>query len=236
MVGVSRSKLKLDPRTKLFLTFVISAILISGNFDEKTIFIRIFFILLPAILVFIEGKYKNAFFYSAFVLAATFADVYLLERTTGIINIIVLMFSSIVARFLPAIMMGSYTMTTTTVSEFLSSMERLKLSKKVTIPFSVMFRFIPTILDESKSINNAMKMRGITTKEIFKNPILYLEYKLVPLIISVVKIGEELSAASLTKGLGYNNKRTNICTIGFHTMDILLVALSVFGVIYLFIN
>lgn len=236
MMGVSRVKLKLDPRTKLFLTFIVSALLIGGNFDEKTIVVRIFFILLPAVLIFIEGNYKKAFLYTIFVLAATFADTYLLGITTGTINILVLIFSSVISRFFPALMMGSYTMTTTTVSEFLSSMERLKLSKTITIPFSVMFRFIPTILDESKSINNAMKMRGITTKEIFKNPILYLEYKLVPLIISVVKIGEELSAASLTKGLGYNNKRTNICTIGFHTMDILLVALSVFGVIYLFIN
>ena len=35
-----------------------------------------------------------------------------------------------------------------------------------------------------------------------KNPFLMLEYRLVPLMVSVVKIGDELSAAALTRGLG----------------------------------
>lgn len=35
-----------------------------------------------------------------------------------------------------------------------------------------------------------------------------LEYRLVPLMVSVVKIGDELSAAALTRGLGAPVKRT----------------------------
>ena len=34
-----------------------------------------------------------------------------------------------------------------------------------------------------------------------------------------VRIGEDLSAASLTRGLGAPGKRTNICRIGFHWQD-----------------
>lgn len=34
-------------------------------------------------------------------------------------------------------------------------------------------------------------------------------------MISCVKIGDELSAAALTRGLGAPVKRTNICKIGF---------------------
>ncbi len=44
-----------------------------------------------------------------------------------------------------------------------------------------------------------MKMRGIRFGG--KNPFLMLEYRLVPLMVSVVKIGDELSAAALTRGL-----------------------------------
>ena len=47
-----------------------------------------------------------------------------------------------------------------------------------------------------------------------------LEYRFIPMMICSVKIGEELSAAALTRGLGMPVKRTNICEIGFHKADI----------------
>ena len=101
------------------------------------------------------------------------------------------------------------------------------------IPFSVMFRFFPTIFEEAESIGNAMRMRGITEKNFFKNPQAVLEYRIVPLMMSVVTIGNDLSAAALTRGLGNGKKRTSICKIGFHWKDfvimfIVTVALLVF--------
>ena len=48
-----------------------------------------------------------------------------------------------------------------------------------------------------------------------------VEYRLVPLIVSVVKIGDELSAAALTRGLGAPGRRTNLCRIGFHVQDLM---------------
>lgn len=52
-----------------------------------------------------------------------------------------------------------------------------------------------------------------------------IKYRLVPLMVSVVKIGDELSAAALTRGLGAPVKRTNICKIGFHVQDIVIILL-----------
>lgn len=43
------------------------------------------------------------------------------------------------------------------------------------------------------------------------------------MMICSVKIGEELSAAALTRGLGGAVKRTNICKIGFRAQDIVLL-------------
>lgn len=91
------------------------------------------------------------------------------------------------------------------------------------IPFSVMFRFFPTISEEAGSIGNAMRMRGITGKNFFKNPQAVLEYRIVPLMMSVVTIGNDLSAAALTRGLGNGKKRTSICKIGFHWKDFALM-------------
>ena len=67
---------------------------------------------------------------------------------------------------------------------------------------SVMFRFFPTVAEESRSINDAMRMRGVGLRSIGDNPTVLLEYRLVPLLMAVVKIGDELSASALTRGLG----------------------------------
>ena len=49
-----------------------------------------------------------------------------------------------------------------------------------------------------------------------------IEYRVIPLMTCSVKIGQELSAASLTRGLGGPDKRTNICKIGFGWCDALV--------------
>jgi energy-coupling factor transport system permease protein len=129
------------------------------------------------------------------------------------------MLSGLVSRFVPCIVMGYYTMSTTRVSEFIAAMEKMCVPQSITIPMSVMFRFFPTIAEESRSIGDAMKMRGIGIRSFAKNPAAVLEYRLVPLLMSVVKIGDELSAAALTRGLGGPAKRTNVCSIGFSAWD-----------------
>lgn len=111
--------------------------------------------------------------------------------------------------------MGYYLIESTTVSEFVAAMERVHIPQKIVIPLSVR--------EEYAAIGDAMKMRGIST---LRSPIKMLEYRVVPLMISIANIGEELSAAALTRGLGAPTKRTNICNIGFGALDVIFVAAS----------
>jgi energy-coupling factor transport system permease protein len=129
------------------------------------------------------------------------------------------MLSGLVTRFIPCVVMGYYLMTTTRVSEFVCAMERMHISRKIVIPMSGMFRFFPTVAEESHCINDAMRMRGVGIRSIGDNPTALLDYRMVPLMMSVVKIGAELSASALTRGLGGPEKRTNICRIGFGLWD-----------------
>ena len=46
---------------------------------------------------------------------------------------------------------------------------------------------------------------------------------MIPLMTCAVKIGDELSAAALTRGLGGTVKRTNVCRIGFHVQDVIAI-------------
>ena len=65
-----------------------------------------------------------------------------------------------------------------------------------------------------------------------KNAGKLVEYRLIPLLVCSVNIGNELSQAALTRGLTGDRKRTNICEIGFHMQDVtlLLLALLPYGV------
>ena len=80
-----------------------------------------------------------------------------------------------------------------------------------------MFRFIPTPGEESAASTDAMRMRSIQfgTKKFWQAPTAILEYRIIPLMMSVVKIGDELSAAALIRGLGGIKHRTTISNIGF---------------------
>ena len=86
-----------------------------------------------------------------------------------------------------------------------------------------MFRFFPTVFDEFASINSAMRMRDIRFGG--KNVGKMVEYRLVPLMVCSAKIGEELNAAALTRGLGGEVRRTNVCNIGFHIQDFIFILL-----------
>ena len=211
--------LKLDPRTKLFLMLVISTIMMGGSIDGNAVYVRLALASVPFTLLLTGRRVKVAVIYAVFFALACYAEVFLIYSTTGILNIMSVMLSGLVTRFFPCVVMGYYLMSTTRVSEFMAAMERMHVSQKIVIPLSVMFRFFPTVAEEYRSINDAMRMRDVGFRSIGDNPTAVLEYRMVPLLMSVVKIGDELSASALTRGLGGPEKRTNICRIGFGVWD-----------------
>ncbi len=79
-------------------------------------------------------------------------------------------------------------------------------------------------MEEMAAINSAMKMRDI--RFFGKNAGKLIEYRLIPLLVCSVNIGQELSAAALTRGLSVGKERTNICCIGFHFQDIAAVIIA----------
>ena len=53
-------------------------------------------------------------------------------------------------------------------------------------------------------------MRGISFRKFLKNPILLIEYRIIPLLMTLSNSADELTVASLTKGLAVNQNRSNI--------------------------
>lgn len=221
--------MRLDPRTKLLMLAVFSIVMIDGDTEGINFFLKPALAVLPLILLLLNGKKKAALGYlTVFVLSWT-GNLLLVPQVHGGLKMLVSLVTQLGTRWFPSGMLGYYLITTTQVSEFVAAMQKMHVSEKIIIPFSVMFRFFPTVSEEASAISCAMRMRGIGLKGVTRNPAAVLEYRLVPLMISVVNIGNELSAAALTRGLGNMKKRTSACRIGFGAADFLFAAIVVGG-------
>ncbi len=65
-------------------------------------------------------------------------------------------------------------------------------------------------------------MRSVLTK-----PMMTLEYTMVPLLMSTATIADELAAASLSRGLDADTKRTSIEDVRLRLQDYLLILFSI---------
>ena len=206
----------LDPRTKLALVLILAVFVMGGLGGGQLKPIKTVLSALPFLLLLIERQWKR-FARGAAMLIAGYGLLELMPLLPGVLNYFALFCGGILTRFAVTVVMGEYLIATTSVSEFISAMERLHMPQAITIPMSVMFRLFPTIDTESRSIRRAMRMRGIHLGGGKGTQV--LEYQLVPMMTSTVRIGEELSASALTRGLGAPTRRTNICRIGFRLQD-----------------
>ncbi len=213
---------KLDPRTKVALTITVSTILISSGDVQSILRLCLTFCSL-ALLLSIQ---KQVLFIKFFALLLVLISIqyWVVPHSEGIIKFALLAFIGIFMNIFPGFIVGYFTVSSTKVSEFIAVMEKMKIPKNIIIPVSVIFRFFPTIVEEYRNISYAMKMRDITfSKHFFKT----IEYRMIPLIISVVQIGNDLSFAAMTRGMDAPYKRTNICIVKLKFLDIMLIILMI---------
>jgi len=234
LLNSSVRKSLLDPRTKLLLLTFVSVFVLGNAGGDAAAEFRVALNYLPLILLLGARQWKKVLSVIIFYTAAYLLSVFVMPHCKGLVNFLLLAMCGIVLRFLPGIMTGAYVVSTTTVSEFIAAMEKMHVSQKITIPLAVMFRFFPTVVEEASSINKAMAMRDIKFggSKVFK----MIEYRLIPMMTCSVKIGQELSAASLTRGLGAPVKRTNICKIGFGWADFVTFALLAGGLVFVILR
>lgn len=106
-------------------------------------------------------------------------------------------------------------LTTTKVNEFLSAMNRVRAPKKLVIPMAVMLRYIPTIQEDWRYITDAMRMRDVSPSlaGFLTHPGMTVECIYVPLLMAASKAADDLSVASVTRGIENPNPRTCLVQI-----------------------
>ncbi|CAM2893857.1 energy-coupling factor transporter transmembrane component T [Clostridium sporogenes] len=221
--------LKIDPRTKIIL-------MILGNvaiFLAFSIQIKISLIIFYLIFGFLCGAYKSpikiSLGYFGLILVEYLGGKYL----SGTLALMIITFSQFIKMILPCALLASIMISTTKVSEFMGALNKMKVSKKVIIPLTVMIRYFPVVFEDWKNIKDSMRMRDVspTFLGFLKNPSDTIECIYVPMLMSASKVSDELSAAAITRAIENPNARTCMVKMKMRFYDYLSISLMVIVIV-----
>lgn len=209
-------QLYLDPRTKIVLCLAVSFIMLDSTISPVVNALQIALAALPLIFLLMLGKHKMAVYYLCAYVFASLVPQLLVPLLPDIINLLFTGMIALMTQILPGMMMAYFLIVSTSVSEFVTAMDRIHVPKSISVPMSVLFRFFPTIVEEYGHVRDAMRTREVGN---LRQPMAMLEYRMVPFMTSIVSIGNDLAASALTRGLSAPVRRTNVCPIGFTWRD-----------------
>ena len=216
-------KLHLDPRTKLFLILlcVLSAVFAPDLYFQFAL------VMLIGLLAAFSGKWRYALRgILAYGLICVFT-VWCMGVLTGTWRTMFVAFLGLVHKVYACGMLAGLVISTTKVGEFLSAMTKLHVPKKLTIPIAVMLRYLPTIREDWHSVKDAMRLRDVspTFWGFLKAPAMTVNCIYVPLLTAASKAADELSIASVTRGIESPKPRTCLVNIQMKAADWLAMAL-----------
>lgn len=219
----------IDPRIKLTLLPIIGFI---SFFISDTILL--FVILSFSFLLYIySGIYKKAFYFLAFFSLLLGLEYGMVKIRDYDLVFALYMMIFFLSRMTLIAMFGAYITRTTKISEMIEALNRMKVPRSISIPFSVLLRFAPTMGYELKALRENMRIRGVIKNKFFvlRNPIKYAAYTLVPLLMRMIKVSDELSASALIRGLDSGDNRVTIVELRFKVMDLIAMIIGIFAVI-----
>ena len=216
-------KLHLDPRTKLFLILlcVLSAVFAPNLYFQFAL------VTLISLLAAFSGKWQYALRgILAYALICAFT-VWCMGVLAGTWRTMFIAFLGLVHKVYACGMLAGLVISTTKVGEFLSAMAHLHIPKKLTIPIAVMLRYLPTIREDWHFIKDAMRLRDVspTLAGFLKAPAMTINCIYVPLLTAASKAADELSIASVTRGIENPKPRTCLVEIQMRAADCLSAAL-----------
>ena len=208
----SRRGLWLDPRTKILLLLfcILSAMMAPSLFYELGL------VVLIGLLGVCFGKWKYAWKGVLFYALIVLLTLWIMDTMTGTWRTMFIAFLGLFHKVYPCGMLSGIVLSTTKVSEFLSAMNRIHAPKKLVIPLAVMLRYVPTIQEDWRFIKDAMRMRDVSPspKGLLTHPAMTVECIYVPLMMAASKAADELSIASITRGI--ENPKPRTCLVQIH--------------------
>ena len=203
-----------DPRTKLALLLICVLCAMSA----PNIYFQLALVILIGIFAVICGKLGFALKgVIAYGLICIFTG-WCMNTITGTWRTMFVAFLGLLHKVYACGMLAGVVISTTKVSEFLSAMARLRCPKKLTIPIAVMLRYLPAIREDWHFIKDAMHLRDVSPSlwGFLKAPAMTINCIYVPLLTAASKAADELSIASVTRGI--ENPKPRTCLVNIRMM------------------
>ncbi len=181
--------------TCLFLTLISCLV----SFLTKNYYMHALFVGWLCIMLVYFGLFKQGLLYGLVYLFATF---WLLQMVPKGVMFISPMLLGMIYKFIAPVMAGYLTFKIPS-GKIIAVFQKSNLPQSVVLILIVIIRFIPTISGEFKTIREAMKVRGFTASfgKLLLRPLQTMEYAVVPLIFRSIKVGDELAAAAIVRGI-----------------------------------
>ena len=215
----------LDIRTKMIISILASlTVIIIQELAPLLILLSISFL-----YIFCYRKFKLIFFSYAFLffmfLLAVFCVWILLKMVPDMASRGILIFFKPFLRV--AILMNTtlVLVASARVSDLLSVLKSLKIPFFLFLPATVMIRFIPSFINDTKQVVESLKMKGhnINPISITFKPVLTTRLLFIPLVVKSLRTADDLSVASELKGFGYYKNITSINKNKFAYPDYLIL-------------
>ncbi|SHN70511.1 energy-coupling factor transporter transmembrane component T [Desulfitobacterium chlororespirans] len=218
------SGLSLDPRAKLLILVLINITV----FFHTGLYTEMFCIALICTALLYHKRYTGC----AKAIAAYGALLLLVTVSTNFHNTLVAMLAVVfilARKMLPIALVASLLVSSTRVGEMIAALQKARVPRNIIVPMAVTLRFFPTIREEFAGVLDAMKVRGIrfSLLNILRHPLLFLEYILVPMMLRLSVVADELSAAAVTRGIDSDLPRTSYHQVRWSTAD------TIFSVLFL---
>lgn len=192
----------------------------------KSQWLQFFLFTFASVLLLYYGKIKRWLYFLGLFAALGFLATMSL-RFEGSVMDFVSMTCFIFYQFIPLMMIGSMLFFDYHTSEILSSLQSIRLPRKIVIAITIAIRYIPTFREEFHLIKNCMRLRGIEFS--WRRPIQSFSYFITPQLFRCSLLAEELTSAGLTKGIDSTCRRSSIFDYGWHWYDSAVAGILVVG-------
>ena len=148
---------RLDPRCKLFLLIAVGIIsfLLTGGLSGFLLTLSV-----GGVLTFGSAG-GSAFKGILGFMLVSLLNMLLRYVRVPFLSILMGVFGVTVLKMIPIFLLASWVLRTTPMDDLIVALQRLKMPQSVIVPLIVVFRYIPTLKIEYRTIRGTMEIRGI---------------------------------------------------------------------------
>ncbi len=221
--------LGIDPRTALLALLLINIIALSMRSQAA-----LYLVAIMSVAALASTRRPRVFWAISLVICGCFAVFSLLPLlSTSDLSMFFATLGYWFSRFGVSAAIGAYLLLTITAGDMISTLYRLRAPSFLSVPLTVMLRYLPSARQEMVAIREAMSLRGIPVNlsALLRHPMRTVEYLVVPLLVSSSRLADDLTASGLVRGLGGNARPTPLRDSEFSWRDgmALMAVVGVFG-------